>query len=65
MISRIKLTNFKCFENETIHLNRLNLLTGLNAMGKSTIIQALLLLRQNHELRLLNEGVSASLDCAV
>jgi predicted ATPase len=58
MISRIKLTNFKCFENETIHLNRLNLLTGLNAMGKSTIIQALLLLRQNHELRLLNEGVS-------
>lgn len=58
MISKIKLTNFKCFENETIKLKSFNLFTGLNGMGKSTIIQALLLLRQNNDIRLLNEGIS-------
>ncbi len=53
MIQQISLNNFKCFEDETIDFAPLTLLTGLNGMGKSTVIQALLLLRQNHELGLL------------
>lgn len=49
MIKTIQLQNFKCFKNEKIALSNLNLLTGLNGMGKSTVIQSLLLLRQNIE----------------
>lgn len=54
MIESIQLRNFKCFSNETITLSNLNLLTGLNGMGKSSVIQSLLLLRQNYETGLLN-----------
>lgn len=49
MIKRLHLENFKCFEDETIELSGLNILTGLNGMGKSSVIQSLLLLRQNYE----------------
>jgi predicted ATPase len=49
MINTLHLRNFKCFEDEIIHLSNLNLLTGLNGMGKSSVIQSLLLLRQNFE----------------
>lgn len=60
MIKEIRLKNFKCFEDEAVALGSLNLLTGLNGMGKSSVIQALLLLRQNVELGLLqsDEGIS-------
>jgi len=60
MITKIRLNNFKCFEDETIKLTPLNLWTGLNGMGKSTAIQSLLLLRQNFEQGLLgnNDGMS-------
>ena len=47
MIESIDLTNFKCFEQQNIAFKRLTLLAGLNSSGKSTIIQALLLLRQS------------------
>ncbi|NJP05165.1 MAG: DUF3696 domain-containing protein [Chloroflexaceae bacterium] len=49
MITELHLTNFKCFENQIIALKHLTLLSGLNGMGKSTVIQALLLLRQSYE----------------
>lgn len=50
MLTQIKLTNFKCFKNETIFpLNQLNLLTGINGRGKSTLLQSLLLMRQSIE----------------
>ncbi|MDD4894594.1 MAG: DUF3696 domain-containing protein [Candidatus Omnitrophica bacterium] len=55
MIKQLNLKNFKCFENETINFSPLTLLAGLNGMGKSTIFQALLLLRQNYELGLLQD----------
>ncbi len=60
MIKEIRLKNFKCFEDETVGLDSLNLWTGLNGMGKSTVIQSLLLLRQNVELGLIqsDEGIS-------
>lgn len=55
MINQMQLLNFKCFENETIDFSPLTLLAGLNGMGKSTIFQALLLLRQNFEVGLLQK----------
>ena len=50
MLLEIKLKNFKCFKDETrVPLNRINLFTGLNSRGKSTVLQALLLMRQSIE----------------
>lgn len=48
MIESIQLENFKCFEKQRVVLRPLTLLAGLNSSGKSTIIQALLLLRQSY-----------------
>ena len=53
MIETIRLTNFKCFEKQTLKLGNITLLTGLNSSGKSTFIQSLLLLRQSHDQGLL------------
>ncbi|MBX4263766.1 DUF3696 domain-containing protein [Clostridium estertheticum] len=57
MINSIKLNNFKCFENLNTPMSNLNLLSGINSMGKSTIIQALLLLRQSFEQNSLQKGI--------
>ena len=43
MIDRIDIKNFKCFSDAKIELNAINIFTGVNAAGKSTAIQALLL----------------------
>ncbi|MGH7497087.1 MAG: DUF3696 domain-containing protein [bacterium] len=48
MIDSLRLKNFKCFEDQRLYFKRLTLLTGVNGMGKSTILQAMLLLRQSH-----------------
>lgn len=53
MINQMRLSNFKCFEKETIDFCPLTILAGLNGMGKSSVFQALLLLRQNYEVGLL------------
>lgn len=55
MIESIELVNFKCFEQQLVVLKPLTLLAGLNSSGKSTILQALLLLRQSHLENLLPE----------
>lgn len=47
MITRLSLRNFKCFEEQSFDLAPLSLLTGLNGMGKSSVLQALLLVRQS------------------
>ena len=47
MLSSITLTNFKCFGALHLPCAPLNLLCGLNGMGKSSVIQALLVLRQS------------------
>ena len=49
MLCNIKLLNFKCFELLDLDCTSLNLLCGLNGMGKSSVIQALLVLRQSFE----------------
>lgn len=48
MIKSLKLKDFKCFsEFEVNELEQINLFTGSNGRGKSTIFQALLLLSQS------------------
>ncbi|OGI11431.1 MAG: hypothetical protein A2Y40_09575 [Candidatus Margulisbacteria bacterium GWF2_35_9] len=47
MIESICINGFKCFDNTTLDLSRITLLTGVNSGGKSSAIQALLLLSQN------------------
>jgi len=50
MITEISLQNFKIFKDKTTFpLNKLNLLTGVNGGGKSTLLQSLLLMRQSIE----------------
>lgn len=48
MITRIYLENFKAFRDIDINLSPLTLFTGKNGMGKSSLIQSLLLLRQSY-----------------
>jgi predicted ATPase len=46
VITALHLGNFKCFQNLDLPLNKLTLLTGFNAAGKSTVLQTILLLAQ-------------------
>ncbi len=55
MIQKLRLQNFKCFEDLSLELGSLTLLAGLNGMGKSTVLQSLLLLRQSYLQGLLEE----------
>jgi predicted ATPase len=61
MLTRLTLKNFKCFENQFFDFKQLTMLTGLNSTGKSTVLQAMLLLRQSHEDRVLH-NVGLTLD---
>lgn len=49
MINRLTLVNFKAFRRLELPLGPLTLLTGLNSSGKSSVLQALALLRQSFE----------------
>ncbi|MFC5955404.1 AAA family ATPase [Streptomyces pratens] len=53
MINRITLINFKAFRRLELPLGPLTLLTGLNSSGKSSVLQALGLLRQSYETQML------------
>ena len=69
MLSRIDLKYFKCFETLKLPLRPLTLLSGENASGKSTLLQALVLIHQTmceHEWssRLMLNGASVSLGTA-
>ena len=46
MLTRVDLWHFKCFETLKLPLRPLSLFTGVNASGKSSIMQALVLLHQ-------------------
>lgn len=55
MIQEIHLKNFKCFDDLSLPLRQVSVFTGLNGVGKSTVIQSLLLLRQSYlDLRPMN-----------
>lgn len=57
MINRLSINNFKCFDELNLEMTSLNVLTGINSMGKSSAIQPLLLLRQALEMNSLCEGI--------
>lgn len=46
MIDELYLRNFKCFAELRLPLQRLTMLTGTNASGKSSVLQSLVLLHQ-------------------
>lgn len=49
MIETLLLKNFKCFEEQSFEFAPLTVLTGINGMGKSTVVQSLLLLHQSYQ----------------
>ena len=51
-ITKIEISNFKSFDNQSIQLSDFNLLVGANASGKSNLVQAFQFLRDivNHGL---------------
>ncbi len=49
MLKELVLDNFKCFDEIKIRFSTVNILTGLNGMGKSTIMQSILLLGQSRK----------------
>lgn len=55
MINKINIRNFKCFDEFCLPMSNINVLSGINGMGKSTVIQSLLLLRQS---MVKNSGIS-------
>ncbi len=58
MLEFINIKNFKTLLNASFPLSALNLFSGLNGMGKSSLIQSLLLLRQSYERNvLLSKGL--------
>ena len=57
MLTKLHVTNFKAHRDTTIDLGNLTLLTGGNSAGKSSVIHALLLLRQSLLKGRLDEGL--------
>lgn len=57
MLTKLHVTNFKAHRDTTIELGNLTLLTGVNSAGKSSLIHALLLLRQSVLKGRLDEGL--------
>lgn len=58
MLEFIRIQRFKTLLDASFPMSWLNLFSGLNGMGKSSLIQSLLLLRQSHERRVLqNRGL--------
>jgi len=47
MITMLSLKNFKAFRNLDMNFSNLNVLSGINGIGKSSVIQSLLLIRQS------------------
>jgi len=49
-MQHLKINNFKCFSDTEIQINDLTVLAGANGGGKSSVVQAILLLRETTEL---------------
>ena len=63
MIKLLSLQNFKPFECQNLEFRPFTLLSGLNSSGKSSVLQALLLLRQSYQQDLLaNTGLALNGD---
>jgi predicted ATPase len=62
MLNFLRIQNFKAFEDVSLQFKPLTLMAGLNGMGKSSVLQSLLLLRQSYEQRLLSRGLALNGD---
>lgn len=62
MIERIHLQNFKASRNLNVRLASLTLLAGLNSSGKSSILQAIAMLRQSYGMSTKAPGLMLSGD---
>lgn len=49
MINKIRIVNFKCHKDTSLEFGNLTVLSGQNGVGKSSVIQSLLLLRQTFQ----------------
>lgn len=49
MLQAVKLINFKCFQEQLFPFSNLTILAGLNGMGKSSLLQSLLLFQQSRD----------------
>ena len=58
MITKIDIRNFKLHKETSINTKGLTILTGMNGVGKSTAVQALLLLRQSFMTNDLDRGLN-------
>lgn len=58
MITRLGINNLKLHNHTDLELKGLTVLTGMNGMGKSTVIQALILLRQSFMMGDLDSGLN-------
>ena len=57
MITQLNLSNFKSHKDTRLELGNLTVLTGVNGCGKTSVIQALLLLRQSFLKNRLAQGL--------
>lgn len=64
MIKNISIKNFKSIEDLNLKFSNLTVLSGLNGMGKSSVIQVLLLLKQSYSKGVFHEGLSLNGDLA-
>jgi predicted ATPase len=64
MLTEIELVGFKSFLNRELNLNKLTVLTGLNNSGKSSILQALIMMEKAYkfERNILLEGYGSAED---
>ena len=51
MRDKLKIVNFKCFREQELEFPNLTVLVGSNGMGKSTVVQSLLLIRSAKEIK--------------
>ena len=58
MITHLSINNLKLHDHTDLELNGLTILTGMNGMGKSTVIQSLILLRQSFMMNDLDSGLN-------
>ncbi len=57
MITKLKLNNFKSHRQTILNMRPLTLISGVNNIGKSSVLQSLLLLRQTFKKGILNKGL--------
>lgn len=50
MLRKLELTNFKSAENLSLSLSSLTILAGLNGSGKSSVLQAIALMKQSYDI---------------